>query len=161
MAIINFLLVFTFLFAPKADAPSEKEIKWLKFEEAVKQNKTAKKLIFVDLYTDWCGWCKKMDVTTFKEKEVVEYMSEHYLSVKFNAEQKEDITFQGTTFKFVAQGRRGYHQLAAAMLQGKMSYPSFAIMDENGKMVTVIKGYQTKEQLLQTFKAIEDWKKKN
>ena len=161
MSLLNSILIFSFLFVSQPEVKKDEGIEWLKFEEAIKKNKTEKKLVFVDLYTDWCGWCKRMDATTFKDKEVVAYMSENYLSVKFNAEQKEDIVFQGTTFKFVASGRNGYHQLAAAMLQGQMSYPSFAILDENGKMVTVIKGYQSKADLMATFKAIEDWKKTN
>lgn len=66
-----------------------------------------------------------MDKATFQRPEVATYMNEHFYNVKFNAEQKEDIEILGNNFKFIAQGNRGYHELAAALLNGKMSYPRF------------------------------------
>ena len=59
------------------------------------------KKIFIDVYTDWCGWCKRMDKATFQRPEVATYMNEHFYNVKFNAEQKEDIEILGNNFKFI------------------------------------------------------------
>ena len=121
-------------------------IEWLSFEEAIERNKTTPKKIFIDVYTDWCGWCKVMDKNTFSQPEIAAYMNENFYAVKLNAEQKEDITFNGSTFKFVAQGRRGYHELAAAILQGKMSYPTVVFMNENNQILQPIPGYQKPRQ---------------
>jgi len=77
----------------------------------------------IDVFTDWCGWCKKMDAETFSNPEIAKYVNELNYAVKFNAEQKADITFQGKTFKYVDQGNgKGYHELAAALLS--TSFPS-------------------------------------
>ena len=46
-------------------APKEEAVKWLTIEQAQELNKKKPRKIFVDVYTDWCGWCKKMDKTTF------------------------------------------------------------------------------------------------
>ncbi len=51
---------------PPAGKKSE-TIRWISFEEAMKLNKKKPKMVFVDIYTDWCGWCKKMDAETFAD----------------------------------------------------------------------------------------------
>lgn len=100
------------------------------------------KKIFIDVYTDWCGWCKRMDKATFQNEEVAAYMNEHYYNVKFDAEQKESIEMLGNTFEFVPQGSRGYHELAAALLNGKMSYPTVVFMNAKFEMLSPVPGYQ-------------------
>ena len=49
------------------------EIEWLTWDEAITRMATEPKKIFVDVYTDWCGWCKRMDATTFSDKEIATY----------------------------------------------------------------------------------------
>ncbi len=123
------------------------KIEWLTFEEAVELNKTQPKKFFIDVYTDWCGWCKVMDKNTFSDPYIAQYISENYHAVKFNAEQRESVEFQGNTFKFVAQGRKGYHELAAALLNGKLSFPTVVFLDEQMRMIQPIPGYQKPENL--------------
>jgi len=96
-------------------APAE-EIRWYTWAEAAELSKTAPKKIFIDLYTDWCGWCKKMDKSTFVDPSVVKYLNENFYPVKFNAERKDAIVFNETTFEYIKSGRRGVHQLAYALL---------------------------------------------
>lgn len=122
-------------------------VNWYTFEEAVKLNEKNPKKIFVDLYTDWCSWCKVMDQKTFSHPEIADYLNENFYPVKFNAESKEPITFQGITFENRGQGRRSPHDLAAALLQGKMSYPSVAYLDENNQLLTAVPGYYSPTQI--------------
>ncbi len=117
------------------------EVNWISIEEAYKLNKENPKKILVDIYTDWCGWCKRMDKTTYANQTIVKYINENYYAVKLDAEQKEDITIMDNTFKFVGEGRKGYHELAAALLQGKMSYPTTVFLDESFSMIQPIPGY--------------------
>lgn len=131
-----------------------KELKWYSWEEAMKAGEQNPKMFFIDVYTDWCGWCKRMDATTFKEAEVVEYLSENFYPVKFDAEQKEPVQFQETTFKFVEAGRRGYHELAAALLDGQMSYPSYVFLNADKERITTLKGYRPADQLMPVLKYI-------
>ena len=69
------------------------EIKWYEFEEAVAKTDEEPKKIFLDLYTDWCGWCKKMDASTFKNPRIAELLNEYFYPVKFNGEHKEPVVF--------------------------------------------------------------------
>lgn len=104
------------------------QVKWYTIEEAFKLNESEPRKIMIDVYTDWCGWCKVMDKQTFSHPVIAEYLNSNYYAVKLNAEQKEDITLMGDTFKYIAQGTRGYHELAAVLLNGKMSYPSVVFL---------------------------------
>ncbi|MBR6774984.1 MAG: DUF255 domain-containing protein [Bacteroidales bacterium] len=130
------------------------KIKWISFEEAVKLNETTPKKIIIDVYTEWCGWCTKMDQTTFIDPSVVKYINENYHAVKLDAEQTEPIEFMGHTF--VNQNpngmRKGTHQLAQALLQGKMSYPSYVFMNEKNQVLTVVPGYAQAQEFLQILK---------
>ncbi|MFD2791442.1 Thiol:disulfide interchange protein DsbD [Arenibacter antarcticus] len=133
-------------------------VKWLSWEEAVQLAETDKnpKKIFVDVYTDWCGWCKKMDKDTFQDPKVAEYMSKTYYMVKLDGEGKDPIEFKGRTFKFVPSGRNGYHEFAAALMQGKMSYPTTIFLDEKVNMLSPVPGYQKPEPFLKIAKYFGD-----
>ncbi len=148
LSLLISLFVFT-SFSPvvSPEKPSFEEIEWISFEEAIERNKKEPKKIFIDVYTDWCGWCKRMDQTTFKNEVISKLVSEHYYAVKLDAEQKEAIEFDGNTFKFVANGRRGYHELAAALLQNKLSFPTVVFLDEQMRMIQPIPGYQQPQSL--------------
>jgi thioredoxin-related protein len=116
-------------------------VKWLTFEEAVEKSKTEKRKIFIDVYTDWCGWCKVMDKNTFTDPKIAKLLNEQFYPVKFDAEQTGDVEFRGTTFKFVPYGNKGSHQLAMALLNNQMSYPNFVFLDEEFRIVPIIEGY--------------------
>lgn len=134
------------------------DINWISWEEAVELSKTdaQPKKIFVDVYTDWCGWCKKMDKNTFQNPEVSKYMQDNFYMVKMDAEGKDPIEYQGKTFKYVPSGRRGYHELAAALLQGKMSYPTVVFLDEELNMLSPVPGYQQVDPFMQIAKYFGD-----
>ena len=142
LILLTILSIFTTLNL-NAQTSTNDKINWMSFEEAVKLNETKPKKIFIDVFTDWCGWCTKMDQTTFVDKDVVAYMNENFYAVKFNAEQAEPIEFSGYTFtnKTPNGARKGTHELAQALLQGKMSYPSYVFMNENNQLITVVPGY--------------------
>lgn len=119
------------------------KIKWVSFEQAYELNKTKPKKIFIDMYTDWCGWCKRMDATTFTDPVIVEYMNKNFYNVKMNAERKDTVVIDGTLFVNPnPQSSRSSHQLAIELLRGKMSYPSFVFLNEKSQLLTVVAGYQ-------------------
>ncbi len=111
-------------------------------EQAVERNKSEKRKIFIDVYTDWCGWCKRMDSTTFVTPAVANYLNEHYYPVKFNAEQEQDINLNGKTYHFKRTGLRGYHELAAEWLNNRLSFPTTVFLDETQTLIQPIPGYQ-------------------
>ncbi|MCK9612099.1 MAG: DUF255 domain-containing protein [Bacteroidales bacterium] len=139
------LFVISFGFAQKNKT---QVFKWYTFEEAIKLNKKHPKKLFIDIYTDWCGWCKKMDASTFSDEIIKNYMKEHFYPVKLNAERKDTVVFNGNTYVNPnPNASRSSHQLAAALLQGRMSYPSFVILDEKLEILNTIMGYKSAKDL--------------
>lgn len=127
-------------------APVKSIITWYSFEEAYKLNKKKPKKVFVDVYTDWCGWCKKMDSETFANVVIAKYMQKHFYCVKLNAERKDTIIMDGVKFVNKNPGsKRSTHELANELLRGKMSYPSYVFLNEKGNYLTMVAGYQGAE----------------
>ncbi len=132
------------------------QVKWYSFEEAVKLNEKEPKKFMIDVYTDWCGWCKVMDKNTFNNEIIAKYLNEKYYPVKLNAEQRDSITFKEQTYKYVASGNRGVHEFAYALLGGNMSYPSVVFLDEKYNGLTVEKGYIKAQRFDMIIKFIGD-----
>ena len=124
----------------------KQKINWLSIQEAEKLTKENPRKIIIDVYTDWCGWCVRMDQSTFGHPGIAGYINEHYYAVKFNAETRDSIVFAGQVYKNHG-GNRQPNDLAVALLQGKMSYPSIAYMNEKLQLITVVPGYYTAEQI--------------
>lgn len=148
LVLISMLLVvesFTFQSEPVL---SESKINWLTFQEAVELNKKNPKKIFIDVYTDWCGWCKVMDAKTFSNPTVIKHMNKYFYAVKLNAEMKDTIVFNNHTFVNPGAGAaRSTHQLAASLLNNQLSYPTTVYLDEQFNMLTPVPGYLKPEQI--------------
>jgi len=123
-------------------------IHWYTIEEALAANEEEPKKIFIDMYTDWCGWCRVMDQKTFTNQDVITKLNTDYYPVKFNAEQEAPVTFKGYDYKFIPSGRKGIHGLAYTLLDQQPSYPSFVVLDKNLDRLNIIKGYLTPERFL-------------
>lgn len=144
--IIGLLLVLT-INLNSAEVFGQDKIKWHTMEEVQNLNSNNPKKIFIDVYTDWCGWCKKMDATTFQDPKIIKILNEDFYAVKLDGEGTEAIIFKDREYKFVPQGRNGYHELAAALMNGKLSYPTTVYLDENLNMIQPIPGYMEVKNL--------------
>jgi thioredoxin-related protein len=131
---------------------AEGELKWYSWEEAVAACEKEPRKIFVDVYTDWCGWCKVMDKKTFPIPAVKSYIEENFYPVKLDAEQKEDIVWNGNTFSWRPAGRNGINMLAYSLLEGKTSYPTIVYLNEKFERIMISPGYKTPEQFLPELK---------
>jgi len=126
----------------KDSVKHDSKVNWITFEEAIELSKTEPRKIMIDLYTEWCGWCKRMDEDTFEDEDIANYLNAYYYNVKFDAEYKDDIVFNGRTYKFIKNGRRGYHELAAELANGRLSFPTTVFLDEKHRKIQPIPGYK-------------------
>jgi thioredoxin-related protein len=127
-------------------APKEaSEIQWLSIDEIQARMQKQPRKVYMDVYTEWCGWCKKMDAATFTNPDVIKYMNSHYYCFKFDAERKDTIHFLGKEYHYEPQYR--CNTLAAELLQGKMSYPTTVLMLENFQSPVPVAGYLDIDQI--------------
>ncbi len=120
---------------------AQEKVNWISFEDAVEFNKKDPKPLLIDIYTDWCGWCKRMDKTTYRNEFLVQYINKNFHAVKLNGEGKDSIVFKDHTFKYKPNGRRGYNEFAALLLDGKLSYPTTVFMNTKLQLLDRVPGY--------------------
>ena len=105
--------------------------------EAIKQRAAEEdKLIFMDVYTTWCGPCKRMDNEVFNVPEIGDYFNEHFISYKVDAEHGEGI--------------------AISRIYKIGAYPSLLFLNSEGEVVYTIRGFRPYEPFLDEVKSIID-----
>lgn len=124
-------------------------ITWLTIEEVEEKVKKEPRMVFVDVYTDWCGWCKRMDKATFADPSVAAYVNKHFYAVKMNAEGKTPVTFLGQTVSPA--------ELSRAM--GVKGYPTVVFIDAGFKSVQPISGYRGPDEFIDILMQLTGEKK--
>ena len=134
---VSLILNSSFLILNSAQA----QVKWHTIEEASKAQ-IGEKMYFIDLYTSWCGYCKKMDRETFSDPTVAKILNKYFYPVKFNAEGDNTFTWFGKTYRPATSGRSRTHEFA----RGIQGYPTFAIVKADGTALQTIPGYSNAKE---------------
>ncbi len=137
--IFTLFLSFSLALTLTNTVQGQESIQWMKFEEAIAANAKNPKMILVDVYTDWCGWCKKMDKDTFTDPRVVAHFQKNFYAVKLNAEDtNRKFPFMGKTFTEA--------EMAASMRVN--SYPNFVVIEPGLQNIAQLPGYREPEAFL-------------
>ena len=126
-------LIFNFQFS--IFNSTQAQVTWHSIDEASKA-KIGTRMYLVDFYTDWCGYCKKMDRETFTDATVAKIINKYYYPVKFNAEGRNSFTWFGTSYG-PGSGRSRAHSFA----RGIQGYPTSVLYLADGKPLQAVPGF--------------------
>lgn len=105
--------------SPQERHKTTETIKWMSsLPDGMREAKQSHKLLMVDVFTDWCEYCKLMDATTYRDSEVVEE-AKKFVTVKVNV--TNDHTLE---MKYRITG-----------------FPTVLWLDSDGKMISSSPGY--------------------
>jgi len=86
-----------------------------------------------------------MDKNTYQNQAIIQQLNKDFYFLKLNAETKDSIFFDNKMFTYQPQYKA--NELALALLNGQMSYPSTVFLDEKFALLTVVPGYLTPKDL--------------
>ena len=125
----------------KAQTEKDGLVKWLSIKEAQQKNKEVQKPFIIDIYTDWCGWCKHMMKTTYSNAGIANYINSNFYPVKFDAETKDTIEYNGKIYKPTSKEPKTPHELAIKFLGTSLSYPSTMFVTNNFEYNLLSQGF--------------------
>ena len=132
---------------------TEAGLSWYNIDDLDQMN-IGNRRVMIDMYTSWCGWCKVMDKKTFTDPQVVQYLNDNFVLVKFNAERRDPIQFQGETYEWINTGRRGVNKLAMKMMNGRLGYPTMVYLDSNLNKIKSVPGYKKPDELMRELQLL-------
>ncbi len=150
-----FMTAFTGAFSSAFAGEKDGGINWMTLDEVQVAMQKEPRRVIMDVYTDWCGWCKVMDKKTFTNPELISYVNKNFYAVKFNAETTDSIRFGGRMWG-PTPGNKA-NSLAVEMVRGQLSYPTTVILEKGFQNPQPIPGYldvPTMEVILHYF--VED-----
>ncbi|OGC93754.1 MAG: hypothetical protein A2W25_06470 [candidate division Zixibacteria bacterium RBG_16_53_22] len=121
-------------------------IKWLKYDDGVKLAAKTNKPLIIDFYTDWCGWCKKMDKTTYADPKIIKYINKAFVAVKVNAESRDKLN--------LAAGPSDGIKVARSF--GVNSFPQTWFVESDGKKINKMPGFAPPNQFMVVLKYVGD-----
>lgn len=113
-------------------------LKWYSPDAGFKKAKKEKKTVLIDIYTDWCGWCKKMDNETYSNKKVIKALNKSFVCIKYNPETDGNINIGGKSYtpsKFSSM----------AKVEG---YPATAFFTGSGNYIETVVGFMDRDYIL-------------
>jgi thioredoxin-related protein len=136
----------TALVALVATSSARVSPKWVGWDEGMKEAQRSGRPVLVDVYTGWCGYCKRMDSEVYSQPAVSEYLAKRFVTVKLDAESGERVTYAGRNY--------ASRNLAAAFhVEG---YPTTMFFSAKGEHLFDAPGYFPAERFALLLRYVGD-----
>ena len=136
-------------------AQEKSQVQWISFEQLEDSLSAKPKRVFIDFYTEWCSYCRKMDKEVFTKPAVTELLNNSYYAVRMDAETTDTIRFDGQFFvnRESTKKRRGFHDLALLLGQrgGQFAPPTMLVLDPEFTVKSRYFEYMHSKQLLKAL----------
>jgi len=119
---------------------------WREWDEGLKEAHDRKVPVLVDVYTDWCGWCKRMDRDVYAQPEVRDYLNRKFVTVRLNAEAGDAAHYQD----------EDYTARSLASHFGITGYPTTIFLRSSGDHLINAPGYIPADRFLSVLRYIGD-----
>lgn len=142
------LIIAAFLFTSASanlDRGTKDKIQWISIEDAAIKAKTDPRPIIIDLYANWCYWCKVMDKKTYNNSKVVAYINEHFYPVKLDAETKKTVQWRNKSFDF--NERVNVNDFSLFVTNGDLSFPTTVIYPSTMEAPATVPGFMTPDEI--------------
>lgn len=153
--ITGVVLLISLLPSLDCNAQESKSVNWLTFEQLEDSLATKPKKVFIDFYTDWCTYCKKMDKVVFTKPAVMDLLNEQYYAVRFDAETNEKVNFGGQVFQNeqIGKSRRPIHQMAQllALRNNQFAPPVLVVLDKDFRVTARYFQYLDSKKLIKAL----------
>ncbi|MEO8720540.1 MAG: DUF255 domain-containing protein [Ginsengibacter sp.] len=139
-----FICLFVFTFA-KVKPTDKGKINWLTIDQVAVKMKSEPKPVIIDLYTNWCYWCKVMDKKTYTNSKVVSYINQHFYAVKLNAETRDVVKWNNKDFDYNPENK--VNSFALYVTQGQLAFPNTVIFPEIEKGPAAVPGFMEPKEI--------------
>ena len=139
-------LVFCLLLVVVASPTHAGRVAWRGWNAGLAQAAGSGKPVIVDVYTDWCGWCRRMERDTYARPDVSDYLNRHFVTVRLNADSDERVVYGGREF-------------SARTLAGGFNvsgYPTTIFLRPTGEHMVNVPGYIGPGQFMRLVRYIGD-----
>jgi thioredoxin-related protein len=89
------LIAALLVVALASTAGAEGHVAWRGWDEGLREARRTNRPVLVDVYTDWCGWCKRMDRDVYSRADVRDYLASRFVVVRLNAEAQDGVQYEG------------------------------------------------------------------
>ena len=140
------LVLCSFVVVAPSRAADSKEVQWRRWDAGLKQSAATNRPVLVDVYTQWCGWCKRMDRDVYSRNDVREYLGKRFVTVRLDAEAPDGALYDG----------KSYTEQSLASFFRVTGYPTTVFLRPSGEHLVNVPGYVPADRFLPLLRYIGD-----